>query len=244
MNLDRYWYELKLMGKRVILTPILVMVGFAALGVLLHYLKVDPARTLSAGLEMILPLMGGVVVSAITSQDQAIEVQLTVPRKYHLTVMRRLAIILGWTAIVALVSSVIIGVLNLSFIPQETPVWSAPLPFLVGQLIWIATLLWYVAAGLALGLLTRSRAASATLLCGIWIVEIIFKDLFALSAWLKPVFLFPTALLALGGPLPSPLFTSWLDNRFEVLATGLVLLPIGWLLLRSPERLLRGSGEE
>lgn len=221
MNSDRFRYELKLMGKRVILTPILVMVGFAALGVLLHSMKVDPARTLSAGLEMILPLMAGVVVSAIISQDQAIEVQLTVPKKYHMTVMRRLAIILGWTVVIALASSVIIAMLNLGFIPQETPVWSVPFPFLAGQLTW-----------------------AAALLCGIWIVEIIFKDLFAVSAWLKPVFLFPTTLLALGGPLPSALFAAWLANRFEVLATGLLLLPIGWLLLRSPERLLNGSSEE
>lgn len=241
---DRFWYELKLMGRKVTLTPILVMVGFAAIAVLLHYLKVDPSRTLSAALEMILPLVAGVVISAVTSQDQAIELQLTVPRKYHLTVMRRLAIILGWTAIVTLLSSIIIALLNLGFIPQDTPAWTNPLPFLVGQLTWIATLLWYVAAGLVLGLLTRSRAASAALLCGIWIVEIVFKDLFAVSAWLKPVFLFPTTLLALGGPLPQALFTTWLDNRLEVLATGLVLLPIGWLLLLSPERLLKGSSEE
>ena len=241
---DRFWYEMKLMGKRVTLTPILVMVGFAAIAALLHYLKVDPSRTLSAALEMILPLMAGIVISAVTSQDQAIELQLTVPRKYHLTVMRRLAIILGWTAIVTLLSSIIIVLLNLGFIPQDTPAWTNPLPFLVGQLTWIATLLWYVAAGLVLGLLTRSRAASAALLCGIWIVEIIFKDLFGISAWLKPVFLFPTTLLALGGPLPQALFNNWLDNRIEVLATGLVLLPIGWLLLRSPERLLKGSSEE
>jgi len=241
---DRFWYELKLMGKRVTLTPILVMVGFAAIAALLHYLKVDPSRTLSAALEMILPLMTGVVISAVTSQDQAIELQLTVPRKYHLTVMRRLAIILGWTAIVTLLSSVIIAILNLGFIPRDTPAWTNPLPFLVGQLTWIATLLWYVAAGLVLGLLTRSRAASAALLCGIWIVEIVFKDLFGISAWLKPIFLFPTTLFALGGPLSQTLFNYWLDNRLEVLATGLLLLPIGWLLLRSPERLLKGSSEE
>jgi hypothetical protein len=241
---DRFWYELKLMGKKVTLTPMLVMVGFAALAILLYYLKVDPSRTLSAGLEMILPLMAGIVISAVTSQDQAIELQLTVPRKYHQTVMRRLAIILGWTAIVTLISNVIIVLLNLGYIPQDTPAWSNPLPFLVGQLTWIATLLWYVATGLVLGLLTRSRAASAAILCGIWIIEIIFKDIFGASAWLKPVFLFPTTLFALAGPIPQALFNYWLSNRFEVLAMGLVLLPIGWLLLRSPERLLKGSSEE
>src|SRR5437764_12628706 len=67
MFLERLYYEVKLMGKRIILTPVLVMVGFALLAGLLHFLKVAPARALSAGLEMILPLMAGVVTAAITS---------------------------------------------------------------------------------------------------------------------------------------------------------------------------------
>lgn len=48
MFFDRFRYELQLMGKRVILTPLLVMVGFALFAGLLHYLKVEPARILSA----------------------------------------------------------------------------------------------------------------------------------------------------------------------------------------------------
>jgi len=55
MNFERFRYELQLMGKRVILTPIVVMVCFALFAELLRYLHVIPARFLSAGLEMILP---------------------------------------------------------------------------------------------------------------------------------------------------------------------------------------------
>src|SRR3954449_9971786 len=51
MNFERFRYELQLMGKRVILTPIVVMVCFALFAELLRYLHVIPARFLSAGLE-------------------------------------------------------------------------------------------------------------------------------------------------------------------------------------------------
>src|SRR2546428_411002 len=127
MLLDRFRYEIHLLGKRVILTPILIMVGFACLAVLLHYLHTDPARTLSSRLVIILPLAAG---------------------------------------------------------------------------------------------------------------------LFAATTWLHPVFLFPTTLLPLVGPLPQAILNSWLTNRFELIGTALVLLLLGWLLLRNPEGLLKTSSEE
>jgi hypothetical protein len=245
MNLDRLHYELRLMGRRVILTPILVMVGFGVFAVLLTYLHVIPARFLSAGLEMILPLMAGVVVATITSQDPAIELQLTLPKKYHLTAMGRLILITAWAAVIALLSGIVIAVLNLAYMPQTSHPLSAPWQFLIGQLTWIAPLLWFVAFGLCLAMLIRSRAASAALLSGIWIAETLFKNYFAETTWLRPVFLFPTTLEALGGgPLPQSIYSAWLTNRCEVIGTALLLLPLGWLLLRNPEGLLKGSSEE
>ena len=237
MTLDRLQYEIKLMGKRVILTPILVMLGFALFALLLHYLKVIPERFLSAGLEMILPLSAGVIIAAITSQDPAIELQLTVPKKYHQTAMGRLVLIALWSALIAFLSSGIITALRLDFVPSQLLPWSTPSQFLANQLTWLATLLWFVGMGLCIALLTRSRSASAAILSGIWLVEIVFKDFFASTNWLQPVFLFATTL--------TPAANFWLTNRLEVLAMGVVLLPLGWLLLRSnPEGLLKGSSEE
>jgi len=244
MLLDRFRYEIHLLGKRVILTPILIMVGFACLAVLLHYLHTDPARTLSASLEIILPLAAGIVVATITSHDPAIELQLSMPKRYDRTALGRLTIIAGWTINIALISSISIFALKLAFVPQMSQPSSAPLQFLTGQLTWIAPLLWLVALGLCLALLLRSRAASGALLGGIWIVEIIFKDYFAATSWLHPVFLFPTTLLPLVGPLPQAILNSWLTNRFELIGTALVLLLLGWLLLRNPEGLLKTSSEE
>src|SRR5260370_26522766 len=87
MFLDRFRYEIQLLGKRVILTPMLIMVGFAFLAFLLHNLHTNPARTLSASLEIILPLAAGLAVATITSQDPAIELQLSMPWSYDPTAL-------------------------------------------------------------------------------------------------------------------------------------------------------------
>ncbi len=244
MSLDRLRYEVQLMGKRVILTPVLVMAGFALLAGLLHYLHTNPARTLSGGLELILPIAAGVVVATVISQDPVIELQLTLPRQYHLTGMLRVLLIAAWTICIALLSSGIIVALNLGFMPQPPHTLPAALEFLMGQLVWLAPLLWLAGCGFCLALLLRSRSASAALLGGIWVLEIIFKDVLAATDWLRPVLLFPTTLLPLVGRLPQVYFDIWLDTRLEVLGTGLALCLIGWLLLRNPEGLLKGASEE
>jgi hypothetical protein len=150
--------------------------------------------------------------------------------------MGRLILVVVWTACIALLSSGIIYALKLWYAPYQLKSWSEPLQFITAQLTWFASLLWFVAVGFCLALLTRSRATSAALLSGVWIVETVLKDLFASTDWLRPVFLFPTTL--------KPDITFWLTNRIEVLVTALILLPLGWLLLRHPEGLLKGSSEE
>ena len=128
--------------------------------------------------------------------------------------------------------------------PQPPHALPASLQFLMGQLVWLAPLLWLAGCGLCLALLLRSRSASAALLGGIWVLEIIFKNYLAATDWLHPVLLFPTTLLPLAGRLPQAYFDIWLDTRLEVLGTGLALCLIGWLLMRNPEGLLKGASEE
>lgn len=243
MSIGRLRYELLLMGKKVILTPILVMLGFGLFAILLSYLKVFPNRFLSASTEMMLPIAAGVVVAAVAVQDPTLELLLTTPRKYAGLAMLRLTLIVLWTALIALLSSSLLMLFKLGYEPQQAgqlPV----LQFFVGQLIWLAPLLWCVAVGLCFAVALRSPTASGALLGGIWIIETVFKDLFALTPWLQPLFLFPTTLLALNGPISAPLFSSWLTTRFELLGTAVVLLLLAPLLLRRPEWLLKGSSEE
>ena len=245
LNFDRLRYELQLMGKRVILTPVLLLIGFALFAVFLQVRNVNPARFLSGGLEIILPIATAVVVATIASHDPAIEIQLTAPRKYSRTVMGRLALIVAWAIGIALLSSVILYILHMAYIPRQLNSWISPFQFLTDQLSWFAPLLWMAAVGLCLALLARSRAASAAILGGIWILEIIFKDYLAATTWLHPVLLFPTTLILFPTTLiPDSIFWIWLSTRLEIVGTGVVLLLLGWLLLWYPEGLLKGSSEE
>lgn len=245
MVLDRLYYELRVMGKRVILTPVLLAIGLALFAAFLSANHVDPARFLSGGLEIILPIATAVVVATITSQDPALELHLAAPRTYVLTALKRLAMIVGWAMFIALLSSVLLSVRHMAYTPLQLDSWAAPLTFLTTQLTWLAPLLWMVALGLCLALLLRSRTASIAILGGIWILEIIFKDGLAATAWLHPIFLFPTTLSLFPTPLiPDSVFWAWLISRYEILGTGLVLLLLGWLLLRNPESLLKGASEE
>lgn len=244
MSFTRLRYELQLMGKRVILTPILIILVYALIALYMHYRSIDPARFLASSLEIILPLAAAVIVTTITSQDPAIELQLTVPKKYHTTVMGRLVLIAIWTLCIALIAGITFSVLQLGFIPQPQQPFAAPIAFLSAQLVWLAPLLWLVGIGLCLAMLTHNRAASTALLCGVWLLEIIFKDYIAVTGWLHPVFLFPTTLLALAGTISQNSYNIWLSSRFEVLGSGLVFVLIGWFLLHNPEGLLKASSEE
>ena len=240
MSLDRFRYELQILGKWVLLIPLLGMGCFAALAMILTMMHVDHlriAQVVTASLEMILPLVAGLLVATIVSHDTAIELQLTLSSKYRFTALLRIGLIVGWIACIELFSSVFIYHLKDWRIPAQVSTWRVLPQFLIGQLTWIAPLLWFVAVGFCLALLIRSRSASGAILGGIWIVEAIFYGYFALIAWLRPIFLFPTTL--------APGIDFWLPNRLDLLGISLLFLVIGWFLLYNTEMLLQGvAGEE
>jgi hypothetical protein len=156
---------------------------------------------------------------------------------YRATAFVRLSLIIAWSGCIALFSSVFIYHLRFWRVPSQVETWKVLPQFLIGQLTWVAPLLWSVGVGLCLALFIRSRSASSALLGGIWTIEAIFYGYFAILDWLKPVFLFPTTL--------APNINFWLINRFELLATALVLILLGWFLLHNSELLLQGTaGEE
>jgi hypothetical protein len=218
----------------------MIMLSFAFLAVLLTIMQVSHLRisqVLTASLEMVLPLAAGLLITTITSHDAAIELQLSKPNTYRMSVFVRLGLIIAWTGCIALFSSVLIYHLRFWRVPSQVGTWRVLPQFLIGQLTWAAPLLWFSVVGFCLALLLRSRSASSALLGGIWIIEAIFYGYFVIIDWLKPVFLFPTTL--------APDITFWLNNRIELLITALVLILPGWIMLHNTELLLQGaSGEE
>ena len=240
MTQDRIWYELRIMGKWVILIPPLIILTFALLGEILTIMQVGHLRisqVLTASLEMVLPLAAGLLTTTIVSYDAAIELQMTMPKTYRITAFVRLSLIIAWTSCLALFSSVLVYHLRFWRVPSQVETWKVLPQFLIGQLTWIAPLFWFVGVGFSLALLIRSRSASSALLGGIWMIEAILYGYFAIINWLKPLFLFPTTL--------APGISFWLSNRIELLITALILLLLDWLMLQNSEKLLQGTaGEE
>ena len=240
MSQDRIWYELRIMGRWVILIPPLIILTFALLGAILTIMQVSHLRisqVLTASLEMVLPLTAGLLTTTIVSYDTAIELQMTMPKTYRMTVFVRLSLIIFWTGCLTLFSSVFVYHLRFWRVPSQVETWKVLPQFLIGQLTWIAPLFWFVGVGFSLALLIRSRSASSALLGGIWMIEAIFYGYFAIIDWLKPLFLFPTTL--------APGISFWLSNRIELLITALVLLLLDWFMLQNTEKLLQGTaGEE
>src|SRR5581483_6963490 len=244
MFLGRLRYELQLMGKRAILPPIITVIAYILFAILLFYIKTQPARFLESGPEMILPMIVGMFAGTLISYDPALELQLTMPHKYHLTGMLRVLLIILWTACIALLFINLIAALKLEYMFQLQHPQSPIIQFHTRQLVWLTPLFWCVGISTSFGLLMKSRTAGAALLGGIWIAEIIFKDYIAITVWLRPFLLFPTTLVLPPTVVPQAWYEIWLTSRLEVLGTGLLLLCLAWLLLRNPEGLLKTSSEE
>lgn len=232
MFLDRLRYELRLLGKSFILTPMLVVIGFALLLAIVNrsVAVTTVARSMGASLELLLPMAAGVIVATIATHDRAIELQLALPRRYHYTANIRFLLIFLWNAIVSLLTSFLLYLFNYWRLPSQIAAWSQPWQFLGWQLTWLSSMLWLAALGLVLSLLTRSRSAGGALISVLSIMEVVFHDTLAKDPVYHPIFLFPL--------LFAPDASYWLANRLELLGTAAVLLLLAWYLLRIPELLL------
>jgi hypothetical protein len=222
--IDLWRYEVRRAGWTALLTP---PVATAAL-VLLALLDGGGAedRNLLAALEMALPLAAGVGAASLVGRDQAVELQLTMPTSYRSTLLRRLTVTLGWTALLAVL---VVGVLvTAGWLPEDRDVRS-------GQLIWLAPTVWLGGLGFLAGAAFRSPAAAAGLVTTWWIVQQVFPGLLQGRDWSRPLFLFATTR----GAAPE----DWTANRLTLVTTAAVLGGLGWLLLGRVERLLRGEAE-
>jgi hypothetical protein len=239
MSQDRIWYELRILGRWVILIPPLIVPTFVLLGGILTIMQVGHFRisqVLTGSLEMVLPLAAGLLTTTIVSYDPAIELQMTLPKTYRITAFVRLGLIIAWTSCLALFCSVLVYHLRFWRVPLQVENWKVLPQFLIVQLTWIAPLCWFAGVGFTIALLLRSRSASSALLGGIWMIEAIYYGYFVYIDWLKPLFLFPTTL--------APGISFWLSNRIELLTTAIVLLLLDWFMMRNSEKLLQGAASE
>jgi hypothetical protein len=186
-------------------------------------------RNLFATLEMGLPLVAGIGAASLVGRDPAAELQLTVPTPYRATLLRRLAVVIGWTALAALLIAAILLVTDgWDDRPQAHGA-------VVGQLVWLAPTLWLAAVGFLAGAVFRGPAAAGGLVAVLWMLEQIFTGAVQEYWWSRMLYLFAT----IRGAVPA----DWLGNRLILVATAIVLGIAAWLLLGRIERLVGGETE-
>jgi hypothetical protein len=207
------------------------------ISLLLFIPRGDATRVVTASLEMFLPLSVGMVISTITTQDIALELQLTLPEPYSFTVFYRITIVVLWTALVACISTLVVMTLHLWPEITQLKAYSLPIYLLATQLVWIAPTLWFAALSLFLSLFLHSSMVSGTLVGTIWLIEVLAHDLFASTSWLRPVFFMATTY--------APTAAFWMSNRFDLVTTAILLLLLSWQLLHRTEAHLQSAkGEE
>lgn len=225
---QRLRYELRVLGIDAIGLPIIVAAIYLGFTIIVGlrsggtpaYVQFQMGRGFLALLENGLPLAGGLIAAFAMSQNPALELHLTLPTSYRRVATVRLALIVGWTALFTGVVAALIGATGYWLTFQQT------LSVAQSALLWLAPLLWFIAAGAALALLLRSRAASGASLAVIWVAMFIFKPQFLSDTILQNVYLFLTEQA--GTP------SYWLTNRLILLALALALFGLAiWLLGRN-----------
>jgi hypothetical protein len=240
MFLDRLRYEIRLLGRLSLLVPALILLVGVLMVVVLHLSHTKTTSLFNACLEMFLPLSAGIFVATLCGHDPAMELQLTLPTLYRRTILYRLTIIGVLTAGAAIIASTLLTGIGLEKVLPIGLSWPIVFQWGARQLLWLAPLLWFLAIGLFLALLFRSRTVSIALLGGIWVAENIMYGMLMSTSWLRPVFLFATTLTPV-----STLSTFWFANRIELIGTALLFLCIAWLQLHQTEMLLQKTqGDE
>jgi hypothetical protein len=222
-------YELRRVGLAGLLTPLVIMLTFSGFGLLMRANGVSPdrsTRAVVAGLEIGVATATGLIAATLVASDSLLELQLSLPSRYRTTFARRLALMLGWSALVGIGTTLVVRLIGHEL---------APVSLLAQQLVWLAPLACFTGLGALLTLVLRSRGGAAAAIAGIWITETLFGKVFGATGWLQPVFLFATSYSA-GKPY-------WLSNRLDLIALGLIFgaLALTWLK-RNPSILLGGEG--
>ncbi len=228
MDLVRWRYEVRLSGWRALLGPPVALGALTAFAALISFSaprEINPI--MSFGLDL-LPLVAGIAAASAVSGDGLLELQLSLPASFRVTVLHRLAVALGWPLLITL-----LGTLALSV--TERLVWPVPSTgyATLDQLIWLAPSLWLAGWGAAITLGLRNVAAASGVVGLLWMLELVAAGLFDDSPWGRLVWLF--------FPYADGLDGTWYLNRAILIVSALAMLAIAvWLLGRS-EHLLGGE---
>ncbi len=231
--LSLWHHELRRAGWVALLPPVLaevILVVAAVDGtVRLGYPDRGTALVLQSSLELALPLAAGVAAGSLVGRDPAVELQLTMPTSYRGTILRRLIVSAGWAAAIAVAAA---AVMVASGWWDRWPGAHEPL---AGQLTWLAPTLCLSGLGLVTGAVSGSPATATSVVTVLWFVHLAAGSLIGQHRWSRLLYLFATTR-----PITDD---DWLANRLTLVAAGVAMITLAWLLLRRPSRLLTKEAE-
>jgi hypothetical protein len=188
---------------------------------------ITTARILLGGLEMAVPLAAAVACASLVGRDAAVELQLTVRTSYRVTLLRRMAVTVGWAAVVAALTAAVL------IATGWWARWPANHGTFAGQLTWIAPTAGLSGLGFAAAAVSRSPAAAGAVVTTVWAIQQFFADLAQQHLPGRLLYLFATTR----GTQPG----DWTANRLALLGAGAALTALALLVLGRSERLI---GEE
>ncbi|WP_328504732.1 hypothetical protein OG828_47690 [Streptomyces sp. NBC_00457] len=229
-SLSLWQYEARRAGWAALLgPPIAVVLGVSAALANPRPGDTTTARILLGALEMAVPLAAGVGCASLVGRDPAVELQLAAPTPYRVTLLRRMAITLGWAAVVAgLTATVLIAT-------GWWARWPANHGPFAGQLTWAAPTAGLGAVGFAAGAVFRSPAAAGAVVTTLWALQQFFAGLVQQHLPGRLLYLFATTRGAVPG--------DWTGNRLALLGAAATLIALALVVLARSERLI-GEEEE
>jgi len=223
-------YEARRAGWTALLgPPLAVTLGVSAALATPQASDTTTARILLGAVEMAVPLAVGVGCASLVGRDPAVELQLAAPTPYRVTLLRRMAVTLGWAVVVAgLTAAVLIAT-------GWWARWPADHGPFAGQLTWAAPTAGLGAVGFAAGAVFRSPAAASALVTTLWAVQQFFAELMQQHLPGRLLYLFATTRGAVPG--------DWTANRLALLGAAVTLVVVAQVVLARSERLI-GEEEE
>jgi hypothetical protein len=216
----RWLVEASLAGQAsFIIAPLLACGGAAVIAALRG--TGHPAGPFAASLvEGVLPLGTAIAVARLLGTDPALELQLSYPAAYRRTLLRRAALVAGWSGAFAAVTATAL---------QVTGLWAPGLGR--AELAWLVPTVVLTAIAAAAG--AADGRAGAAVAAVVWVIQEGLARSFAGHPALRPFYLFATSR-----PGPDP--AAYWPNRLSLLLIAVVAAVAGWLLLGRPARLLPG----
>ena len=170
----------------------------------------------------VLPLIAGIQAAYAFLEDPALELQFATPRPAWRLMLERLGLIGLTTALCALAFQL----LTLAVGVDLTPLGS----FAAIQMAWLVPTLAMMALGSTAAFSLADTTPGALLVGGIWIIQIVVRNVLADHVVFRYVYLFMGAL--------APDHSFLHANQIAVLIEAGLLLALGWMLFKRQERYL------